>query len=109
MRTGIVLAVLVALFGLQSGSAERDCDVTNRSVFKQADIQAVVPRLEEGKTAARKAPDLARVHLFCPGADGIGASRNGQFSKVVPEDIAGSAMLRLASVQGRAPPAPRHA
>jgi hypothetical protein len=103
--TGVLLVVVMALFGLQWGSASRNSSATNRSVCKQADIQAVVPRLDEGKTSARKATDLARTHLFCPGADGIAADTSNRFSKVLAADAANSAALRLANVRGRAPPA----
>lgn len=102
--TGVLLVVVMALFGLQWGSAGRNSNANNCSVCKQADIQAVVPRLDEGKTSVRKAPDLAQVHLFCPGAEGIAADTSGRCAKVLAEDAAGSATLRLASVRGRAPP-----
>lgn len=102
--TGVLLVVVMALFGLQWGSPSRNSSATNRSVCKQADIQAVVPRLDEGKASLRKAPDLARVHLFCPGAGGIAADGSSGFSKVLADDVAGGAALRLESVRGRAPP-----
>ena len=105
MMTGVLLVVAMALFGLQWGSASRNSIASNHSVCKQADIQAVVPRLDEGKTSVRKVPELAQVHLFCPGADGIAADRSNRFSKVLAEDAASSAALRLANVRGRAPPA----
>jgi hypothetical protein len=102
--TGVLLVVVMALFGLQSGWPSRNSSGTNRSVCKQADIQALVSRLDEGKTSARKATDFAQVHLFCPGADGIAADASNRFFKVLAADAGGSAALRLANVRGRAPP-----
>jgi hypothetical protein len=101
---GVLLCALVALFGVQRESANRDGSGTNQTVFKRTDIQGVVPRLDEGKIALRKAPELAQDHLFCPGDESFTAHGRNGFSRVLGNELGSRADHRIDGIRGRGPP-----